>query len=148
MTRSATTWLKAALLVAAACQCQAAQACADPVFECVIQSSGKQVQVCQNGDALHYSFGPREGEPELSLQRPLTQVTIEPWNGMGERYWSSLEMRNGAWSYRMAVSYQRGAQADDDVRGSLTVLKQGQAVRELVCLPDTVRERIESVLTP
>lgn len=127
---------------------QVAWACEEPVFACEIAQSGKYVQVCQHADALRYVFGRKGGEPELTLLQPITQVHIEPWNGMGMRYWSSLEMRNGAWSYRMAVSYLRGGPQDDDVQASLTVLRQGQPVRVLTCQPHTVRERIESVVHP
>ena len=124
---------------------QALSACESPVFACDLAASHKQVQVCEVQGKIRYEFGPPSGAAELVLLQPREKVKVEPWNGVGWDYWASLEMRNGAWSYRLSVTYPRG---DPQALGKagITVLRDGQAVRELACVPESVRERIETLV--
>lgn len=118
--------------------------CKDPVFACTLEKSGKKVQVCERGTGLVYQFGAPQQAPELHFERPRQTVRITPWNGMGHTYWSSLEMDNGAWTYRLAASYERG-ETTAPGQGSITVLRAGKEMRRLICAPYSVRERIESL---
>lgn len=134
----------AAALLAAAVPASAITPCEKPVFACTMQTSGKQVQVCQRNQQLVYEFGAPQQEAELRFERRIDAVTFAPWNGMGTTYWSSMEMANGAWTYRLSVSYERGDPAAQGSAG-ITLLRDGKQVRHLACVPETVRERMEDL---
>jgi hypothetical protein len=134
LTLAAPTWAAA----------PSALTCKDPVFACTLEKSGKQVQVCEQDARIVYRFGAPQQAPELQFERPRKAVRITPWNGMGHTYWSSLEMDNGAWTYRLASSYERGEPTAPG-QGSITVLRAGKEQRRLICEPYSVRERIESL---
>lgn len=136
--------LVGAIFLASTLQAQAITPCDQPVFACTLAQSGKQVQVCQHDDHLVYEFGPAQAAAELRLRRPLRAVPITPWNGMGWTYWSSMDWHNGAWTYRLSSSYERG-QPDAPGQGSITLLRSGKEVQRMACVPETLRERIESL---
>ena len=136
--------LLATALLALAAPALASPPCQDPVFACTLEKGGKQVQVCEQGARLVYAFGAPGQPPELRFERPRPAVRITPWNGMGHTYWSHLELDNGAWTYRLSASYERGDPVAPG-QGSLTVLRAGQEARRLVCEPYSVRERIEAL---
>ena len=119
--------------------------CPDPVFACQIAQSHKQVQLCLHGERLHYRFGAPGAKPELQFSQRLHYAEFTPWNGMGERYWSSVQVRNGAWGYAMTVSYLRGAE-DAQAQAHIQVLLRGEIKRQLTCDTTTLQERIEAVM--
>lgn len=122
----------------------AIEICDSPVFFCKIENTHKAVSLCEYGNKLTYSFGPVSGDPELELTVPRKKATVTPWNGMGYIYWSTIQIPSGQWTYMLHNSFERG-DPDAKDRGSLTVLRNGQEVREFVCDPDTVDERIETL---
>ena len=136
--------LAGAIFLSATLQAQAITPCDQPVFACTLATSGKQVQVCQHGEHVVYEFGPAQAAAELRLRRPLSAVPITPWNGMGWTYWSSMELHNGAWTYRLSSSYERD-KPDAPGQGSITLLRNGKEVQRMACIPETLRERIESL---
>lgn len=136
--------LAAAMWLTGTLQAQAITPCEPPVFACTLAKSGKQVQVCQHGDHVVYEFGPAQGAAELRFRQPLSAVPITPWNGMGWTYWSSMDLHNGAWTYRLSSSYERG-QPDVPGQGSITLLRNGKESQRMACVPETLRERIESL---
>ena len=52
------------------------------VFRC-LAASGKQIQVCDSGRTIDYSFGKPGLPPEIIVRAPRTEAYTIPWNGMG-----------------------------------------------------------------
>jgi hypothetical protein len=66
---------------------------------------GNQLQVCNEGDLLTYSFGP-PGAPDLQLaSRP--EAAYTPWNGIGRTLWETITFTNGNVTYEVVFSVDR-----------------------------------------
>jgi hypothetical protein len=69
-----------ALILLSAAPAQAACQPDSEIFACQIGS--KTLEVCHEGDALVYRFGPHAA-PELTLSEPLATLDYQPWSGFG-----------------------------------------------------------------
>ncbi len=64
-----------------------------------------QLQVCNEGDLLTYSFGP-PGAPDLQLaSRP--EAAYTPWNGIGRTMWETITFTNRDVTYEVVFSFDR-----------------------------------------
>lgn len=97
------------------------------VFSCQI---GKKVlELCQQGEVLTYSFGPR-GAPELALAESLRSVDYTPWPGVGISIWESVAFVNGNHAYEVWTSTDRSG---GGLEGGVNVLRNGALLAQLQC---------------
>lgn len=106
------------------------------LFQC--QSGSKAIDLCLAGDVAVYRYGPAGRAAELVLERHVTEVDLQPWNGVGRYLWEELTLHNAGYSYALNYSVDRMAQGDPQVTGGVTVAKGGQVLAEVQCSPGTV----------
>jgi hypothetical protein len=90
----------------------------------------KQLQVCNEGDLLTYSFGP-PGAPDLQLaSRP--QEAYTPWNGIGRSLWETITFTNRNVTYEVVFSFDR--MVEDAMPEWGVVVTQGdEIIANLTC---------------
>ena len=89
-----------------------------------------QLQVCNQGDLLTYSFGP-PGAPDLQLaSRP--EAAYTPWNGIGRTLWETITFTNRNVAYEVVFSFDRLA-LDARPEWGVTVLEGDDVLARLTC---------------
>ena len=114
------------------------------VFSCSVDGGKKTLTVCDHLESddpiASYVYAVPGGTAELFLQRPYSQVSAQPWNGMGPEEWSAITFTHGAYSYEVYASSERGAAGETS--GGVTVSKAGAIVAEKTCDAGSVRETL------
>jgi hypothetical protein len=112
------------------------------IFSC--QIGKKTLEVCHEGGALVYRFGPK-GKAELTLSEPLETVTFNPWPGIGRYIWESIDFKNGDFIYRVYTSVERGPDATTGLIGSVTVYEGETELAYLACDDGTPTNSLDRV---
>ncbi|MGL4319628.1 MAG: hypothetical protein ACRCS3_02085 [Paracoccaceae bacterium] len=91
---------------------------------------GNQLQVCNEGDLLTYSFG-LPGAPDLQLaSRPEEAYT--PWNGIGRSLWETITFANRDVTYEVIFSFDRMDENAQPEWG-VVVVKGDDIIANLTC---------------
>lgn len=69
-------------------------------------TNGKQIEVCDSGSTIDYSFG-KPNKPELSIKVPRTQVTTSQWKGIGRYMSYSVDIPSGDVIYNVYSSIDK-----------------------------------------
>lgn len=102
----------------------------------------RSVEVTLTGTTATYAF--RHPTNSLTLNRPVTQVHLTPWPGIGRTIWEEIAFQNAGYTYRVFASIERIPPADDEgdisvnVAGGIVVLKDETRIVGLDCTPGTV----------
>lgn len=113
----------------------------DFVASCQIEGQDKGVLLCMTGDRAVYRFGAPSGEPELTLQSPLVDLTYLKDDKTGLADGEAVVFQNQDTSYRVAFGFRRDGQSAPYgwvKTGSITVLRGETVIAELTCAEDTV----------
>jgi hypothetical protein len=130
-----------ALILLSAAPAQAACQPDSEIFACQIGS--KTLEVCHDGDALVYRFGPHAA-PELTLSEPLATVDYQPWSGFGRNRFYTVTFRNGGVAYQVWSGFDRnGSPRGND--GGVTVRDGSAVVVELTCDWGSVTRELDSI---
>ena len=120
----------------------AAQACpngATPLMSCTFQDGAKYLETCLVGNHTTYSFGTTGQWPDLALARPVVDVDLTPWQGIGRYIWESMTLRNSDVTYEVHYSVDRLTEDQSAaVSGGILVQQKGTILAELACDPGTV----------
>ena len=132
-------WLIYAIAPAGAMSCAVGET---QHFACVIGT--KTVEVCHDDNTARYSFGPAGGTSDLQITKPVTEVDLTPWPGIGRTIWEELTFHNAGHSYTVHASIDRAPPEDetDDivvtVFGGIIVRRGEEEIADLTCDPGTV----------
>lgn len=102
------------------------------VFSCRI--GAKVLELCQQGEALTYSFGPR-GKPELVLAEPLRSVDYTPWPGVGSTIWQSVRFENLGYGYEVWAATDRSG---GGLEGGVNVMQNERLLAQQNCDRGTI----------
>lgn len=108
-----------------------------PLFHC--QAGSKTIDLCLVGDVAVYRFGPTGRAAELVLERHVTEVGMQPWNGVGRYLWEEVTLYNSGYSYALNYSVDRLAQGAPLPTGGVTVAQGNRTLANVECTPGTVR---------
>lgn len=75
------------------------------VFSC-LTGSGKQIEVCDDGKTIGYSFG-KPAKPEIALKVPRSQASTHQWQGIGRYESYTAEIPNGNTVYSVFWSVDK-----------------------------------------
>lgn len=125
----------------------------DTVFYCQLQGTAKAVTVTLDDTGYRYAFGPIDGPPELTLDRPTNQVRVLPDNGAGPSRFGEISFQNGDYEYVVSYGYEQGNFTDsgfeslreETFQRTLIVFKSGDhtnPVYNKVCDPDRAADSI------
>ena len=76
------------------------------VFSCMTQA-GKQIQVCDAGRTIDYSFGRPNAKPEIVVRAPRDAASTFQWQGVGRNISYTVEIPNGDTKYIVFWSADR-----------------------------------------
>lgn len=113
-----------------------AQACPDgavPLVSCPLQDGAKVLRTCLLGDHATYAFGKVGQTPDLHLARPVTDIAMTPWPGIGRYIWEDFTFSNGATSYRVFYGIDKMAEGGVQLTGGVAVEQGGKVLAELYC---------------
>ncbi|MDD5391622.1 MAG: hypothetical protein PHE17_01250 [Thiothrix sp.] len=137
----------AALLVGAILSNSAYAACtggSKTLFHCIAQKNGKQIEVCDAGKTIDYSFGKPGKKAELALSVPRDDVTTWQWNGVGRYMSYTVNIPNGDHLYRVFWGVDRMTD-EHAVEAGVHVEKNGELLATVDCKADTVEQNLEGV---
>ncbi|MHA7876383.1 hypothetical protein [Roseivivax sp.] len=109
------------------------------LMRCTVKEGARQLDLCLQGGVLIYRYGPPEGPAEMLLARPVTEVDMLPWPGIGRYFWEVLTLYNGPVAYELYVSADR-LDLEAPAEGGVTVIEDGEALAQLTCDPGTLSE--------
>lgn len=116
----------------------------DTLFRCITKKNGKQIEVCDAGETINYSFGKPGKKPELALFVPRDEVTTWQWSGVGRSISYSVNIPNNDHLYRVFWSVDRLSE-EHDVEAGVEIEKKGELLATVYCKPDTVEQKLEGV---
>ena len=115
-------------------------------FACKIKDSSRQVSVCESGDGLYvYRYGKPGIEPELTISATPTEVTYNPWNGVGSSMWSDLSFNNGGYRYQLVNIAERSGDGREE--GYLNVFEPGadEPSFSAACREETIQGTLDGL---
>ena len=111
------------------------------IFSCTTKKQ-KHVEVCDLGKTISYSFGKKNGKPELAINIPRDAASTNQWDGMGAVRSYSVNIPNGKTVYSVYWLYDRNA---DYIEGGINVETNGKSVANVICKADTVEQNLEGI---
>lgn len=106
--------------------------------------NGKRVEITHTDTTATYAFGRPGRLDELVFTRPVNQVDLTPWPGVGRTIWEEVTFHNAHHFYTIHASihriYPEDENADIEVAlsGGIVVRRGDEEVAHLTCLPETV----------
>ena len=101
------------------------------VFEC-LTSNNKAVSLFQDGDDITYKFGKTNSKPDIMIKRKLQKLNIKQETPEGSGLDSSIEFKNGSYSYTINESLNRVSE-DHESTAWLDVKKNGKIINSIDC---------------
>jgi hypothetical protein len=99
------------------------------IFACTA-TNGKQVEVCDNGDTLEYSFGKSLAKPEKKFSINRSEASTYQYSGMGRYMTYSVEMPTGDTTYSVFTSADK---LEPKSETGLNVTVKGKTVATIKC---------------
>ena len=117
---------------------------ADELYFACDFPNGKRVEIMHTDRSATYAYGDPGVLDDLVLKRPLNQVYLLPWPGIGRTIWEEVTFENRSYFYTVFGAIERLYPEDEDaeievrVSGGIVVRRLDDEVARLVCLPGTV----------
>lgn len=106
----------------------------------------KQIEVCDAGKTISYSFGKRGKKPELALSVPRHQATTFQWHGIGRHINYSVSIPNGAYTYTVYTSLDKLERNEDKAfEAGVSVEKKQSHLATVICRDHTVVDDIQGI---
>ena len=118
-----------------------------PLFHCTLKDGSKTLDICLQGEAGFYRFGPKDGPAELILAHKVEDIHLTPWNGMGSNIYEELEFWAGDTTFQVHYLLERIAADNPDISGGVRVFRADQMLADLTCDAGSVKERDFDVLS-
>ena len=118
------------------------------IFSC-IATNNKQIEVCDAGKTIRYSYGKPGKHPELALAVPRAQATTFQWPGIGRYIYYSVSIPNGHYRYSVYSALDKIASVEHSwekaYEAGVNVEKDNTLLATVICRDDTVVDHIEGV---
>lgn len=111
------------------------------VFSC-LTSKNKQIEVCDAGKTLSYSFGKVTAKPEIVLSVMRDQASTTQWQGMGRYMSYSVNIPNGDTNYNVFWGVDRLSD-DHAIEAGVNVEVKQKLVATVKCAID--KEIIQNI---
>jgi hypothetical protein len=132
-----------ALLVAsdafAACASQA-----DTWFACTTKAA-KRIELCNEKTKVRYTFGPKNGVPEITLVVPKEKASTSQPDGQGRWISYAVYIPNGKTIYSVFWGYDRRSDEDDVEAGVHVTTRKGDLATVLCAPGDDITNNLDSV---
>lgn len=111
------------------------------VFSCVTKK-GKQIEVCDKGKTLSYSFGKPGKKPEIVVSVPRGHASTTQWNGMGRYISYSVTIPNGDTEYSVFHGFDK---IDDKIEAGVNVSIKGKHAATVYCSDKNLVHDLEGI---
>lgn len=114
----------------------------ETVFSCVTKN-GKQIQVCDAGQTIVYSFG-KPRNPEIVLEVPRNQASTSQWSGVGHYLSYSVDIPNGNTTYSVVWNADKLTE-EHAITGGVNVIIDGETKATVECYGEDIVQNIEGI---
>lgn len=125
-------FLTAALIALASPAAADCPAGAEPFVSCVIKEDALQMEACFNATEFSFEFGRFASPPDVSVTLPLSEVAVQPWNGMGSSYSEAASFTHAGITYSLWWSADRMTD-EHPITGGVTLTEDGTELSSLTC---------------
>jgi hypothetical protein len=107
-------------------------------------SKGKQIELCDMGKTINYSFGKAQEKPEILVQAPRDAASTYQWAGVGRTMSYAVDVPNGKTSYSVFWGVDRMTEAHS-IEAGVNVLSNGNLVTTVNCVEKGIISNLEGV---
>ncbi len=125
----------------------AAPVCTEPgelLFSCVVQKSGKRIELCDARTTIRYQFGKPKAAPDIVVSVPRNLATTSQWNGIGRYISYAVDIPNGNTVYSVFFSMDRLTERHS-IEAGVNVLVDRKLVASVKCLESSIVNHLEGV---
>jgi hypothetical protein len=144
----AVTIIKAASIISAVLFAQIAFAKCESgsktVFSC-LTAKGKQIEVCDAGKTIEYSFGKPKGKPEIVIKVPRSEASTSQWNGIGRYQSYSVDIPNGNTTYNIFWSLYRLNNDQHAIEAGVNVIINNKQAATVKCSGGNIEQNLEGI---
>lgn len=113
------------------------------LFSC-ITTKGKQIEVCDAGKTISYSFGKPQQKPEIAVQVPRELASTYQWAGVGRTISYAVDIPNGKATYSVFYGVDRLTE-DHAIEAGVNVLINNELVTTVNCSGKDIVSNLEGV---
>lgn len=114
------------------------------VFSC-LTARGKQIEVCDSGRSIDYSFGAPGAKPEIVVRAVRSSATTRQWKGVGRSISYSVQVPNGNTVYDVFWGMNRLDDKHPD-DGGVSVIINGKHAATVSCAPGKpIKQNLEGI---
>jgi hypothetical protein len=106
---------------------------AETLVSCTLRKGTRQLETCLSERLVTYAFGRQGATPDLSLQRAVTEVEMQPWPGVGSAIWEAFALENKGVVYRIHYGVERAGSTEAPAYGGVTVEQDGKELASFDC---------------
>lgn len=114
------------------------------LFFCNTQKANKQIEVCDAGKTISYSFGKKGQKPELAISVPRSQASTYQWQGIGRYISYAVNIPNGDYNYNVFWGVDRITE-EHAVEAGVNVEKKGELLTTVYCQEKGLINNLEGV---
>ncbi|SFI24164.1 hypothetical protein SAMN04515618_114134 [Collimonas sp. OK307] len=100
------------------------------LFSCSAKS-GKQIEVCDAGSTISYSFGKPQSKPDIALAVPRKFASTSQYQGIGRDMTYSVDIPNGNTTY--SVFFSSDKLGDHNIESGVNVSIDNKPVATVNC---------------
>lgn len=116
----------------------------ETLFFCNTQKGNKQLEVCDAGKTISYSFGKKGQKPELAIAVPRSKASTWQWQGIGRYMSYSVNIPNSDYNYNVFWSVDRVTE-EHAIEAGVNVEKKGKLLTTLLCQDKGLINNLEGV---
>ena len=112
------------------------------LFSCTT-AKNKQIELCDAGKTISYSFGKANQKPEIVVTVPRSQASTSQWSGMGRYMSYSVDVPNGDTVY--SVFHAVDKNSDLKIEAGVNVMIKGKHAATVKCSGKNITNNLEGV---
>lgn len=116
----------------------------ETLFFCHTKKANKQIEVCDAGKTISYSFGKKGQKPELAISVPRSQASTFQWQGIGRYISYAVNIPNGDYNYNVFWGVDRLTD-EHAVEAGVNVEKKGELLTTVYCQEKGLINNLEGV---
>lgn len=113
------------------------------VFSCMT-AKGKQIEVCDAGKTIEYSFGKPKVKPEIVVKVPRKDVSTSQWDGMGRYISYSVNIPNGSTTYNVFWATDKLTE-EHAVEAGVNVETNNKLLATVNCSGKNIKQNLEGI---
>lgn len=117
---------------------------AETLFFCNTQKANKQIELCDAGKTINYSFGKKGQKPELAIAVPRSAASTFQWQGIGRWMSYSVNVPNAEHVYNVFWGVDR-LEEKHPIEAGVNVEKNGELLTTIYCKEKGLINNLEGV---